>query len=104
MKRKDSDPPIRQLIKFSNYSLCITLPKEYVDNLDWHQGDRIIFELAKEQNNLIMKKEIAQDTTNDLAAIELPPASSIPKSDDSESPDNISREDLSNLEPIPQIN
>ncbi len=49
--------PIRQLIKFSNYSLCITLPKEYIDNLGWQQGDRISFELSKNKTNLVLSRE-----------------------------------------------
>ena len=48
--------PIRQLIKFSNYSLCITLPKEYIDNLGWQQGDRISFKLTNSKNDLILSK------------------------------------------------
>lgn len=49
--------PIRQLIKFSNYSLCITLPKEYIDNLGWQQGDRVSFKLTNNKNDLILSRE-----------------------------------------------
>ncbi|TSC93702.1 MAG: hypothetical protein CEN91_139 [Candidatus Berkelbacteria bacterium Licking1014_85] len=29
----------RKLIKFSNYSFCITLPKSAVDTMGWKKGD-----------------------------------------------------------------
>jgi len=29
----------RKLIKFSNYSLCVTLPKSVVTKLKWKKGD-----------------------------------------------------------------
>jgi hypothetical protein len=31
----------RRLIKFSNYSMCITLPKWVIDQLEWKKGDVI---------------------------------------------------------------
>ncbi len=31
----------RRLIKFSNYSMCITLPKWVIDQLDWQKGDEL---------------------------------------------------------------
>ncbi len=48
--------PVRQIIRFSNYSLCITLPKEFVDQLNWHQGDRINFQLNPQSKQLILSE------------------------------------------------
>lgn len=31
----------RKIIKFSNYSFCITLPKKAVDKLGWKKGDDV---------------------------------------------------------------
>lgn len=31
----------RKLIKFSNYSFCITLPKEAIDQMGWKKGDTV---------------------------------------------------------------
>lgn len=31
----------RKLIKFSNYSFCITLPKEAIDKMGWKKGDTV---------------------------------------------------------------
>ena len=31
----------RKLIKFSNYSFCITLPKSAIDHLGWKKGDTV---------------------------------------------------------------
>lgn len=31
----------RKLIKFSNYSFCITLPKEAIDHMGWKKGDTL---------------------------------------------------------------
>lgn len=35
----------RKLIKFSNYSLCVTLPKSVVRNLNWKKGDLVNLEI-----------------------------------------------------------
>lgn len=31
----------RKLIKFSNYSFCVTLPKEAVSSMGWGKGDEV---------------------------------------------------------------
>ena len=31
----------RKLIKFSNYSLCVTLPKWLIKKLNWQKGDTV---------------------------------------------------------------
>ena len=35
----------RKLIKFSNYSLCVTLPKPVVTRLNWKKGDLVNLEI-----------------------------------------------------------
>jgi len=75
--------PIRQIIRFSNYSLCITLPKEFVDILNWCQGDRIKFQIDPQSQQLILSKHI-------------PETSLITKQVQKQSPKLI----LDNLEPI----
>ncbi len=32
----------RRLIKFSNYSMCVTLPKWVIDQLAWKKGDELL--------------------------------------------------------------
>lgn len=39
MAKKTTDK--RRLIKFSNYSMCITLPKWVIDQLEWKKGDEL---------------------------------------------------------------
>lgn len=63
---KPDESPVRQLIKFSNYSLCITLPKEFIDNLGWLQGDRISFSISKDKNKLVLTKEGAKPRPGNL--------------------------------------
>lgn len=40
----------RKLIKFSNYSFCLTLPKTAIDQLGWGKGDEVtvIFDEQKQ--------------------------------------------------------
>lgn len=47
----------RKLIKFSNYSLCITLPKWIVRKLNWQAGEDInVFVDEKAQRIIVSKK------------------------------------------------
>ena len=39
MARKTTET--RRLIKFSNYSMCVTLPKWVIDQLGWKKGDEL---------------------------------------------------------------
>ena len=45
----------RHLIKFSNYSFCITLPKKAIDALGWKKGEEIDvnFDARKKQITVI---------------------------------------------------
>ena len=48
----------RKLIKFSNYSLCITIPKWIVRKLGWEKGDTVDLDVdAKSGSVKIYKKE-----------------------------------------------
>ena len=38
----------RKLIKFSNYSLCVTLPKWVIRELKWDKGDIVNMEVDEE--------------------------------------------------------
>lgn len=54
----------RKLIKFSNYSLCITLPKWIVKKLEWDKGDEVDVEIDEKNGKLIIsQKIIAKDET-----------------------------------------
>ncbi len=44
------------MIKFSNYSLCITLPKWVITKLDWHKGDEVAVEIDAEGGKLIVSQ------------------------------------------------
>lgn len=66
---------IRQLIKFSNYSLCTTLPKDIIDILGWKPGDSISFSLDKRKQDIILSK-IHSDKPLRRAAI---PVSTLPR-------------------------
>ena len=46
----------RKLIKFSNYSLCVTLPKWVIKELDWKKGDVIDMEVDKKNWKIIISK------------------------------------------------
>jgi bifunctional DNA-binding transcriptional regulator/antitoxin component of YhaV-PrlF toxin-antitoxin module len=54
----------RKLIKFSNYSLCVTLPKSVVTKLKWQKGD-IVQTLVDEENEsiIISKPETAKSSS-----------------------------------------
>lgn len=48
----------RKLIKFSNYSLCITLPKSVTTKLKWKKGDTIMTKINEKQGEIILTKEL----------------------------------------------
>lgn len=106
--------PVRQLIRFSNYSLCITLPKEFIDILSWQQGDQIAFELNLKDKCLILNKRITQSkpslSTNPPKPKEpalLPPPNSTPAPQPTVTSQpvtqgtiNINHDDLTPLPPL----
>jgi len=44
----------RKLIKFSNYSLCVTLPKWVIKNLNWKKGDLVDMEVDSESGTILI--------------------------------------------------
>lgn len=46
----------RKLIKFSNYSLCVTLPKSVVRKLKWERGDVVRMEVNENKGEILIRK------------------------------------------------
>lgn len=46
----------RKLIKFSNYSLCITLPKSVIRELKWEKGDIVRLEIDSKKGEILIRK------------------------------------------------
>jgi antitoxin component of MazEF toxin-antitoxin module len=46
----------RKLIKFSNYSLCVTLPKWIIKKLKWNKGDIVKMVVNEEKGEILIKK------------------------------------------------
>ncbi len=46
----------RKLIKFSNYSLCVTLPKWVIKNLKWEKGDVVKMLVDEKKGEILIKK------------------------------------------------
>jgi len=55
--RKSSTSDKRRLIKFSNYSMCITLPKWVIDQLEWKKGDLLTLTTDVKQGKITLFKE-----------------------------------------------
>lgn len=47
----------RRLIKFSNYSFCITLPKKAVDALGWKKGENVEVVFNSRSKNIVVSKD-----------------------------------------------
>lgn len=46
----------RKLIKFSNYSLCVTLPKSVVTQLKWKKGDIVRLIINEKTKEIVISK------------------------------------------------
>ena len=44
----------RKLIKFSNYSLCVTLPKWVIKTLNWKKGDYVNIEIDTDNGKIVI--------------------------------------------------
>ena len=58
----------RKLIKFSNYSLCVTLPKWVIRSLKWKKGDVVDMQVDDKNGKIIIssgKKIIAKKNLTD---------------------------------------
>lgn len=47
----------RRLIKFSNYSMCVTLPKWVIDQLEWQKGDVLTLVTDVKQGKITLSKD-----------------------------------------------
>lgn len=48
---------LRKLIKFSNYSYCVTLPKDFVSRLGWKKGDLLQIKTSASKNKIFLVHE-----------------------------------------------
>ena len=46
----------RKLIKFSNYSLCVTLPKWVIKKLNWEKGDVVRMTVNENKGEILIRK------------------------------------------------
>jgi len=46
----------RKLIKFSNYSLCVTLPKSVIRKLKWGKGDIVQMAVNEDKGEITVRK------------------------------------------------
>ncbi len=46
----------RKLIKFSNYSLCVTLPKWVIKELKWGKGDLVDMKVDEKAGTILVSK------------------------------------------------
>ena len=46
----------RKLIKFSNYSLCVTLPKWVIKELKWKKGDVVDMDVNETKGEITISK------------------------------------------------
>ena len=60
----------RKLIKFSNYSLCVTLPKWIIKELKWKKGDVVDMDVDEKNGKITIfkgkktkNKSVAKKTT-----------------------------------------
>ena len=63
----------RRLIKFSNYSMCVTLPKWVIDQLHWEKGDVLTLSSDIKQGKITLfkdTKEASKQTTPKSVAIQ----------------------------------
>lgn len=61
----------RRLIKFSNYSFCITLPKKAVDQLGWGKGEVVEVDFdAKTKKITVFKGKNNSQTSKKKADLE----------------------------------
>lgn len=49
----------RKLIKFSNYSLCVTLPKWVIKDLKWEKGEIVNMEVNEKAGTILISKDRA---------------------------------------------
>lgn len=55
----------RNLIKFSNYSVCVTLPKNALEKLGWKSGQRVYMTADIERGTLTISKQLRTAETEE---------------------------------------
>jgi bifunctional DNA-binding transcriptional regulator/antitoxin component of YhaV-PrlF toxin-antitoxin module len=72
----------RKLIKFSNYSFCITLPKKAVEQLGWGKGEEVDVTFdSKKRRILVNKSSTIADKDKNMSASKKTPKESSTKDD-----------------------
>lgn len=79
MPKSSSDQ--RRLIKFSNYSMCVTIPKWVVDQLQWQKGDLLTLDTDIKQGKIILYKASAIELNRNSSKNNLSPALDSSQSD-----------------------
>jgi hypothetical protein len=83
----------RRLIKFSNYSMCITLPKWVIDQLEWKKGDVITLVTDVKDGKITLSRDTTDlptpSTAKDNAPSEEAPAETIESTDDTVTPPKL---------------
>jgi len=54
----------RKLIKFSNYSLCVTLPKSVITKLKWVKGDIVSMRVNENSKEIVISKNNTSKAIN----------------------------------------
>lgn len=52
----------RKIIKFSNYSFCVTLPKKAIDKLGWKKGDDVSVNFDEKSKRINIFKSRGEKT------------------------------------------
>jgi hypothetical protein len=63
----------RRLIKFSNYSMCVTLPKWVIDQLEWQKGDELTLHTDVKQGKITLYRDGKQKEATTEAKTETSP-------------------------------
>lgn len=79
MPKSSSDQ--RRLIKFSNYSMCITIPKWVVDQLNWQKGDLLTLDTDIKQGKIVLYKTTPNEVNRNSSKNELPPSTNSSEND-----------------------
>jgi len=56
LRSRSTEAENRKLIKFSNYSLCVTLPKSVIRKLKWGKGDVVRLVVNEDKGEILIRK------------------------------------------------
>ena len=59
----------RKLIKFSNYSLCVTLPKSVIRKLKWGKGDIVRLVVNEDKGEILIRKGLRIPKEKEIAKV-----------------------------------